>query len=82
MACRELQPLIKKSLSFQGVSRLLAALIAMRFTSESLSIRFGQQGWGLSAIHTLVRPRLSGVSCNLTLLRLLPVQQVEALAVV
>jgi hypothetical protein len=41
MACRELQPLIKKSLSFQGVSRLLAALIAMRFTSESLSIRFG-----------------------------------------
>jgi hypothetical protein len=62
MACRELQPLIKKSPSFQGVSRLLAALIAMRFTSESLSIRFGQQGWGLSAIPTLVRPRLSGVS--------------------
>jgi len=44
MACRELQPLIKKSPSFRGVSRLLAALLTMRFTSESRNIRFGQQG--------------------------------------
>jgi hypothetical protein len=41
MACRELRPLIKQAPSFRGVSQLLAALIAMRFTSESLSIRFG-----------------------------------------